>query len=52
MPWSGNRANLEIVAGADDLLTYFDTEKKNREICDYVIDNNKLDGEKQILDLI
>ena len=30
MPWSGNRANLEMVAGADDLLTYFDTEKKHK----------------------
>lgn len=29
-----------------------DTEKKNREICDYVIDNNNLDGEKQILELV
>ncbi len=28
MPWDGNRANLEMVAGADDLLTYFDTERK------------------------
>ena len=30
MPWSGNRANLEMVAGADDLLTYLDTERNHR----------------------
>lgn len=29
MPWDGNRANLEMVAGADDLLTYLDTERKH-----------------------
>ena len=26
MPWSGNRANLEMVAGADDLLSFLDPE--------------------------
>lgn len=30
MPWDGNRANLEMVAGADDLLTYLDTEGKHQ----------------------
>ena len=30
MPWDGNRANLEMVAGADDLLSYFDTEGAHR----------------------
>lgn len=30
MPWDGNRDNLEMVAGADDLLTYLDTEMKYR----------------------
>lgn len=25
MPWDGNRANLEMVAGADSLLSYLDT---------------------------
>ena len=30
MPWSGNRDNLEMVAGADDLLSYLDTAKKHR----------------------
>lgn len=30
MPWSGNRANLEMVAGADDLLSYLDTEKLHK----------------------
>lgn len=26
MPWDGNRANLEMVAEADDLLSFLDTE--------------------------
>lgn len=30
MPWDGNRGNLEMVAGSDDLLTYLDTEKQHR----------------------
>lgn len=30
MPWSGNRANLEMVAGADDLLSYLDTENLHK----------------------
>ena len=30
MPWDGNRDNLEMVAGADDLLTYLDTEGRHR----------------------
>jgi len=30
MPWDGNRANLEMVAGADDLLSHLDTEKQHR----------------------
>lgn len=30
MPWDGNRANLEMVAGADDLLSYLDTEGQHR----------------------
>lgn len=30
MPWDGNRGNLEMVAGADDLLTYLDTAKQHR----------------------
>lgn len=29
-----------------------DAEKRNREICDYVIDNNNQDGAKQVLDII
>ena len=28
MPWDGNRANLEMVAGSDDLLSFLDTEGK------------------------
>lgn len=30
IPWDGNRANLEMVAGSDDLLSYLDTEKQHR----------------------
>lgn len=30
MPWDGNRGNLEMVAGADDLLSYLDNEKQYR----------------------
>ena len=30
MPWDGNRANLEMVAGADDLLSFLDTKKRHR----------------------
>lgn len=30
MPWAGNRDNLEMVAGADDLLTYLDTENLHK----------------------
>ena len=30
MPWSGSRANLEMVAGADDLLSYLDNEENHR----------------------
>ena len=30
MPWSGRRANLEMVAGSDDLLSFFDTEGNHR----------------------
>lgn len=30
MPWDGNRANLEMVAGSDDLLSYLDTEALHR----------------------
>lgn len=30
MPWNGNRANLEMVAGADDLLSFLDTQGKRR----------------------
>lgn len=30
MPWSGNRDNLEMVAGADDLLSYLDTENLHK----------------------
>ena len=28
IPWDGNRANLEMVAGSDDLLSFLDTEGK------------------------
>ena len=30
MPWSGNRANLEMVSGADELLSFLDTEGKHK----------------------
>ncbi|MDE6755080.1 MAG: hypothetical protein K2J82_10790 [Muribaculaceae bacterium] len=30
MPWDGNRANLEMVAGSDDLLSFLDTEGQHR----------------------
>jgi hypothetical protein len=30
IPWDGNRANLQMVAGADDLLSFFDKEGKHR----------------------
>ena len=36
MPWDGNRENLEMVAGADDLLTYLD-EDCNHEVTIHVI---------------
>lgn len=29
MPWSGNRANLEMVAGSDALLSYLDSEGRH-----------------------
>ena len=29
MPWDGYRGNLEMVAGADDLLSHLDTEGKH-----------------------
>lgn len=30
MPWDGNRANLEMVVGSDDLLSYLDTGGNHR----------------------
>lgn len=30
MPWDGNRGNLEMVAGSDDLLSFLDHESKHR----------------------
>lgn len=30
MPWDGNRANLEMVAGSDDMLSYLDTEGNHK----------------------
>lgn len=42
MPWSGNIANLEMVAGADDLLTYFDTEKKHKVVLHVVPSEKQL----------
>lgn len=36
MPWDGNRGNLEMVAGSDDLLSYLDTEGK-RQVTIHVV---------------
>lgn len=30
MPWDGNRGNLEMVAGSDELLSYLDTEQQHK----------------------
>lgn len=30
MPWDGSRANLEMVAGADDMLSHLDTDDCHR----------------------
>lgn len=30
IPWSGNRANLEMVAGADELLSFLDNSKTHK----------------------
>jgi len=43
MPWDGNRANLEMVAGADDLLTYLDIEKHHRVTILVIPSENRLD---------
>lgn len=40
MPWSGNRANLEMVAGADDLLSFLDTDSRHKVII-HVIPSEK-----------
>ena len=45
MPWSGNRANLEMVAGADDLLSYLDTEGKHRVTIHVVPSERQLEVE-------
>lgn len=42
MPWDGNRANLEMVAGADDMLTYLDTEKKHKVVLHVVPSETQL----------
>ena len=44
MPWDGNRDNLEMVAGADDLLTYLDTEGRHR-VTIHVIPSEKSNSE-------
>lgn len=36
MPWDGNRANLEMVAGADELLSFLDVDRHHR-VTIYVI---------------
>jgi len=45
MPWDGNRANLEMVAGADDLLTLLDTEGKHRVTIHVIPSEEKLEVE-------
>ena len=41
IPWNGNRGNLEMVCGADDLLSFLDTEK-NRKVTIEVIPSKTL----------
>lgn len=48
MPWDGNRANLEMVAGADDLLTYLDTEKHHRVTIHVIPSEIQLDVDDHI----
>jgi hypothetical protein len=30
MPWDGNRANLQMVAGSDNLLSFFDKDQEHK----------------------
>ena len=48
MPWSGNRANLEMVAGSDDLLSFLDTESKQRVTIHVVPSEDRLKVENHI----
>lgn len=48
MPWDGNRANLEMVAGSDDLLSFFDTERQHRVTLHVIPSETPLDVEGHI----
>lgn len=53
MPWDGSRGNLEMVAGADDLLTYLDPECNHR-VTLHVIPSEtprKVDGHTELRQL-
>lgn len=43
MPWDGNHDNLEMLAGADDLLTFLDTEGKRRVTIHVIPSEEQLD---------
>lgn len=43
MPWDGNRANLEMVAGADDLLSFLDAEDSHRVTIHVIPSESRLD---------
>ena len=53
MPWYGNRANLEMVAGADDLLSFLDTERKHSVTIHVVLSKNplKVEGHTELRQL-
>ena len=44
MPWDGNRGNLEMVAGSDDLLSYLDTEGKHSVTIHVIPSEERLDA--------
>lgn len=46
MPWDGNRGNLEMVAGADDLLTYLDTGHQHRVTIHVIPSDHQLTDEE------
>lgn len=48
MPWDGDRENLEMVAGSDDLLSYLDTEGRHRVTLHVVPSERPLDVEGHV----